>query len=116
MRIHRTGEIYYPGGQIYSVDIHPDGRFLATCGVTKQGHGLVSIWDLLACENSSNSNDDNLPASNDENQAPDKASEDENSMELLPADPNARKAEKSVEVSQFLLGQRQVFNSELHYL
>jgi WD40 repeat protein len=59
MRVQQCGLIDYPSnfifqclliflclaGQIFSVDFHPSGKFLATCGNDGKGKGLVTIWD-----------------------------------------------------------------------
>lgn len=39
---------YISEGQIYSIDLHPSGKFLATCGCDGKGKGLVTIWSTAS--------------------------------------------------------------------
>jgi hypothetical protein len=49
------------GGAIYSVDIHPSGEKLVTCGQGDEGgSGLVIVWNLLPVTNESLSIDRNV--------------------------------------------------------
>ena len=34
------------GGGIFSLDVHPDGKKLATAGQDQKGIGLLIIWDI----------------------------------------------------------------------
>ncbi|CAD5227712.1 unnamed protein product [Bursaphelenchus okinawaensis] len=48
MYIYRCGEVDHPAGQVYSVDLHPDGDLLATAGFNDRGKGCLIVWDLTA--------------------------------------------------------------------
>ncbi|CAD5234973.1 unnamed protein product [Bursaphelenchus xylophilus] len=46
MYIFNCGSIDHPAGQVYSVDLHPSGRLLATAGFNEKGKGCLIVWDL----------------------------------------------------------------------
>ncbi|KAI6216996.1 Protein HIRA [Aphelenchoides fujianensis] len=45
MHIYKCGKVDYQDGQIYSLDVHPNGRWLATGG-SSGSNGLLSVWNL----------------------------------------------------------------------
>ncbi|VDK35054.1 unnamed protein product, partial [Gongylonema pulchrum] len=50
--------IHHSGGAIYSVDIHPNGTKIATCGQGGEGgSGLVIIWNVKPVINEKASQD-----------------------------------------------------------
>jgi len=46
VRIFNLPLINHEGASVYSIDLHPSGRKLATAGQDQNGAGLLVIWDI----------------------------------------------------------------------
>ncbi|KAI6181814.1 Protein HIRA [Aphelenchoides besseyi] len=88
MHIYKCGKVDYREGQIYSVDVHPSGKYLATAG-SDGTNGLIAIWrfdfitndDLKAKKSKKSSNveaSSHLLVSEDENSQVPTGTGDEN--------------------------------------
>ncbi|KAI6206259.1 hypothetical protein M3Y94_00888100 [Aphelenchoides besseyi] len=102
MHIYKCGKVDYKEGQIYSVDVHPSGKYLATAG-SDGPNGLIVIWrfDFITADDSKvkeprrSSNVElppNLLVSEDENSQIPKAVCNESSSTLSSSPPKLQQA------------------------
>uniref|UniRef100_A0A914VEI1 Uncharacterized protein n=1 Tax=Plectus sambesii TaxID=2011161 RepID=A0A914VEI1_9BILA len=62
MQLVKPPWINHGGGAIYSLDIHPSGKKVVTCGQGSQGgSGVVNVWNLTPVLDEKAGIDENVP-------------------------------------------------------